>query len=356
MLTSSQNSAVHTRWLASFDDAVARAYEAAAVNVRILSLAGLRIRLEMIGRAVPAAILPAVSHALVSPDDGQGEPAPHATLVVWDGSETGITPPRPTWSTQGWAQGDLLTVTREGFIAAYQSEGTCFAMFAPTQRRLVAWIRDATNVPGYERAAPLRGPLSWLLSANGAQLAHAAAVATEGGAALLIGRGGSGKSTTAVLCLAAGLEYLGDDYVLLRTADARAEVHTLYATAKLTGRALDQLPQFKALIDSPATSSNKAVIQLAGIVPPKRMPPSRPISALILTSVGKARETTYKRAPAVLALKALAPTTLFQLPGAGAEALGRLAALVRNVPAYKMTLGSELDCIPAAVSAVIARS
>ena len=39
---------------------------------------------------------------------------------------------------------------------------------------------------------------------------------------LLAGRGGSGKSTTAITCVDAGMQYVGDDYVLL-TRDANSD-------------------------------------------------------------------------------------------------------------------------------------
>ena len=47
------------------------------------------------------------------------------------------------------------------------------------------------------------------------QVVHAASVGTKDGAVLIVGKGGSGKSTSALACLNAGMYYLGDDYTLI---------------------------------------------------------------------------------------------------------------------------------------------
>ena len=49
---------------------------------------------------------------------------------------------------------------------------------------------------------------------------------------LLAGKGGSGKSTTALVCLHSSLVYAGDDYCLLATDDG-PYVFSLYSTGKL---------------------------------------------------------------------------------------------------------------------------
>ena len=49
----------------------------------------------------------------------------------------------------------------------------------------------------------------------GLVLLHAAAVGDADGVVLLVGNGGSGKSTTSVVCSQAGLGFLADDFCLL---------------------------------------------------------------------------------------------------------------------------------------------
>src|SRR5690606_30759470 len=143
---------------------------------------------------------------------------------------------------------------------------------------------------------------SWILGAAGAQLAHAAAVATNDGAALLAGAGGSGKSTTAALCLADGFAYLGDDYVAVTSSEGRVDVHTLYATAKPTPDALARLPRFAALVDGPGTTDDKAVALLAPAFPAAQLPASRQARAVLLPRVTNARDTHWAPASHAQAL------------------------------------------------------
>ena len=54
------------------------------------------------------------------------------------------------------------------------------------------------------------------------------------------------------------------------------------------------------------------------------------------------------------ALKALAPSTIFQLAGMDHSTLGTLAACVRRVPCYTLRLGSTFSAIPRAIQDVLA--
>ena len=58
-------------------------------------------------------------------------------------------------------------------------------------------------------------------------------------------------------------------------------------------------------------------------------------------------------APRGAALAALAPSTILQLPAAGAETLERLTELVRNVPTYFLDVGSELRAIGPEISPLL---
>ena len=58
-------------------------------------------------------------------------------------------------------------------------------------------------------------------------------------------QGGLGKSTAALCCLCNGLDYIGDDYVLVQLGPIPT-VHSLYCTAKLNH---DQMARFAKLAD-----------------------------------------------------------------------------------------------------------
>lgn len=329
-------------WLASLESAAIEARRATQETAWLLSLGGIRIHVRASGAAIGGWLTPALA---LKPSGGETSPADFH-LDIWDQAATGVPPPAPFWDMPGWAnRGELPALQIEGIIAAYHGDAGYLAAFDPARRHLWIWVRDAAALPRYERAAPLRGPLSWLFAAAGAQFAHAGAVATPHGAALLAGRGGSGKSTTAMACAAAGLRYLGDDYVLVAEDSGRAMVHSIYATAKLTEQSFGLLPDMRQLADGPATLHEKAVLQLTGTPLGAQLIESAPIAAIVLPRLADARESRWEPAAASRALTALAPTTLFQLPGAGREALDRLARLVRSVPAFTLHLGRDTNGI-----------
>jgi len=61
---------------------------------------------------------------------------------------------------------------------------------------------------------------------------HGAAVSLNGKSILLTAKGGSGKSTTALSCFFAGMSYLGDDYVTVKSGDV-ITTHSIYSSTKL---------------------------------------------------------------------------------------------------------------------------
>ena len=92
------------------------------------------------------------------------------------------------------------------------------------------WLHQACPLPPYERAAPLRAIFHWWFQDRGFHVLHAGAAGTDGGAVLLAGKGGAGKSTAALACLGAGLSYLGDDHCLVKQNQDPC-VYSLYNSA-----------------------------------------------------------------------------------------------------------------------------
>ena len=80
------------------------------------------------------------------------------------------------------------------------------------------------------------------------------------------------------------------------------------------------------------------------------------IGAMIVPRVTALTASSIRRASAATALRALAPTSLFQLPGSGAEDLERMAAWIRGIPVWSLDLGSDFDRIPDLIRQAIEES
>jgi hypothetical protein len=315
---------------------------------RRYAIGPLVLRLRFAGPALVPAITSALAH--LPPGDPERE---QVTVCLLDCAGAAVQRPAPAWGLERYGA--------RGEIAGF-AEGRIRAVYDVTQRALcmadlarglgVFAIADVHAIPYYERGAPLRPILHWLLGAHGHQLVHGAAVGTPAGGVLLAGRGGSGKSTSALACLGSGLLYAGDDYVLLGSGPSPV-VHSLYSTAKLDGAQLERFPRLRPLVDNGAQlATEKALIFLARHLP-ETLSPGFPLRALLLPRITGRRDSRLVPASPAAALSALAPTTLFQLPGDGHRAFHTLSALARALPSRWLELGTDLTRIPGVLAEVL---
>ena len=77
------------------------------------------------------------------------------------------------------------------------------------------------------------------------------------------------------------------------------------------------------------------------------------IRAILLPRV-TCGKTRLKSVTAAAALKAMAPSTIFQSPGAGQEDLKVMARLIRQIPSYHLELGEDTDAIPDIIIGLLA--
>jgi len=249
------------------------------------------------------------------------------------------------------AKGEIALDARAGLAAVFAFDGPVLSVFDAAQRRGWVWYAGVDAVPVAERAAPLLRPLRWCFAASGIEVVHAAAVAAGERALLIAGRGGAGKSTLAVAALAAGFELLGEDYVAVE-GTAAPRVHALFASAKLDAGSLARLPSLDLPPTAPREPGGKVLVDLVARFA-DRLPASRPLAALVLPRL-TGRDRAPRRASPAAALRALAPSTLFQLPGSDARAFAALAALARALPAYELEIGAHPHSTMAAVDALAA--
>jgi hypothetical protein len=278
---------------------------------------------------------------------------PDLSICIWDDASTGTTMPPPPWSLADYApRGEITAYCDARYRAGYQAEAGLLSLLDLRQGLGLLWTADAARLPRYELTFPARSLLYWWAGQHGQQMTHAGAVGQGGRGLLLVGKGGSGKSTTALACLAAGLDYAGDDYVLVDSEPA-PRAHSLYCTGKLHADHIGRLPAFVPLIHNGAhLGAEKALLYLhehyAG-----QLVAGLPLSAIVLPRVTGAAHTGYRPLSTVPALAGLAASTLRQLPGAGLADHQRLSALARRLPAYALELGADLDELPDVVQRLL---
>lgn len=304
---------------ARIHDAVERARAAMPpphiVQVRF---AGAIVRLELFGDVVRDAFAwPFVP----APDDAAAD----LTVAVWDHAH-GAAIPVPSGAGRD-SDGDQRHVFWEMFWV--------FG-FDERQQRAFFHVADARDLPTWAVAQPLLKVMHPWLRTRGQHVMHAGAVGVAGRGVLIVGPSGSGKSTLSIAASQSGLDYIGDDYVALDVQDLVA--HGLYRIAKLAPANLaDRLPELARVARAPVDGLDKRLLE----VELSAMDRGLRIVAVVIPEVTHAAQSRLVLVSQGRALRALAPSTLLQLPGFASD-FKVMADVVRRLPAYHLPLGPDL--------------
>lgn len=180
---------------------------------------------------------------------------------------------------------------------------------------------------------------------NDMLLFHAAAVGTGGKGVLIAGRGGSGKSTFAISCLAEGLDFVSDDYTLI-TASGPLRAMPLYTIVALREDMYQRFPQLgqPILEEDGSFRGGKPQFQ----VPPDRFSPSLDIRAIILPKIGGDTEPSIAPIPPGKVMTPLIHSTITQIESRRDTAMIHLMAQrLSALPIYEMCMSSDLAKNPA---------
>ncbi|HTY45073.1 MAG TPA: serine kinase [Patescibacteria group bacterium] len=330
----------------AFFESVYQAFQKAQVRGdgpvdHFYDIAGCSIRLSFASCALVPYITPAFTHLTA-----QANSKPDLTICLWDSASTNTEMPPPPWSGADYIpRGEIRGFNDEGMMTVVQQDSGIFNMLDMKRNMAVYWIQDAQQVPYYESGAPLLRIFHGWMAGCDRQLVHAGSVGLEEGGVLLAGRGGSGKSTVALSCIGSQLLYAGDDYVLL-SHEHQPRAHSLFNTGKLDADNVWRFSHLKEMISNPdALDSQKALLFLSDYYPEKIIK-DLPIKALLIPRITGKAKTTLARASQMEGVRALAPSTIFQLPNTGHATLQRIARLVKQVPCYFIDLGSDISDIP----------
>jgi hypothetical protein len=318
--------------LDSLQDDFERAAEAVggAVDLR-LAVAGKPVRIRFAGAAAAEALSPAFAHLEAHEDE-----PPALTLHVWDSG---------TGRAEATGAGASYYYEQDGLRALHQPASDVLSVLTAEADTGWFWMPDANGLPYWDYTAPFRHLLSWWLDAQGLRQVHGGAVGTEDGGVLLVGPGGSGKSTTALSSLLDGrLRYAGDDYVAVGAGRAPV-VHSLYCSGKVHPEDLHRLPHLEPALADGARPDEKAVFYVEQAFPGRSVA-GFPLRAIVVPRVTDRRVARAVPGTRAEALAGLAPSTIFQLHPPAREALAHMAKLVRTVPTFVLELGADVETIP----------
>jgi len=310
-----------------------------------LQVAGRQVSLLFANPEFDAVILPALRH-LESASVGKAELAIH----LWDSATTGFDPPRPPWQVP---TGGPWIYRSDALRATNIRETNSIIVIDHARGEAVFWTADVKRLPIVERGSPLLRLWAWWLGKGEVQFTHAAALGNDAGAALLLGPGGSGKSTTALQSLQSPLYYLGDDYCLIRSRPGPA-VFSLYSSGKVNASERERFPWLENTFAG--LDAEKALFQLYPAFA-DRIAKEKPLTVLLACRVTGQPDSSIEPLSSAMITRMSAPSTVVQLHSIidAATGLRTMAELAQHLPAFRLNLGLRRDRIPELIAELLNR-
>jgi hypothetical protein len=316
--------------------------------VRDFRVAGTSVRLRFAGEALIPAIVPGLAYPMSGLDS-----EPRCEICLWDSESCGVQlapPPRP-WK-DFTERGNIWGFDSSRYRSAYHwGEGSVNVMDREA-RQAVFWVPTHKHLPAWVLAAPLRSILHWWMELNGRQLVHAAAVGCHGRGVLIPGRGGSGKSSTAMACLLAGMDFIADDYLAV-AMEPEPRAYRLYTTAKLDSHSLKLYPDLAARCRAIHQPGFGKVVLFLEEGYREQLKESLLLNLVLKPWISAVPETMVGPTEPPEIERALASETLAHLPHAGVRTVEFLNRVSHEIPGAAIYLGMDRARIPAAIQKAI---
>jgi hypothetical protein len=311
-------------------------------------LLGKRVRLRFTTQLLYNAITPALAHRQVEP-----LASPDLVVDIWDSHASGIHFEKPEVILNH--RYDIPELNTENYFTLFNMKDSSFTMLNRSEGHAIWVIKDFHKLDTHViYTEPLLTLFQVWGTDQGATIVHAASVGYDNRAALLVGRSGSGKSTTAILCLRDGLQFLGEDYCIIQSNATPPYVESLYNTGKLADWSTERLPEMHPHIRFSADEvMDKTILSIyPGFQ--NQIVDRLPITAIIVPQVTQKDTTTWLPIPPATAMRGLAPSTIFQMiDTANRKQFHSMAQLVRSVPTYGIQLGTDIDHISSVVRDIL---
>ncbi len=309
---------------------------------RFYCIGGLKIRLRFAGTALIPYMTPALGHLETEPFSD-----PALTVCLWDSTSTTTVMPPPPWQRNQHhpKRGEIHGYNSDRIHTSFQWGAFALSLLDSDRNLGIYWVETTEQIPYWEKGSPLRTILNVWMSKRGIGLVHAGAVGLPSGGVLLVGKGGSGKSTTALTCLNSELFYASDDYSLI-SPEPTPMVFSIYNTGKKNANDVDRLPFLAQAISNRDRLSDEKALYFINQHFPEKILTKSPIRAVLIPRITGKTDTSLTATSAAAALTSLVPSTMIQLPGSGKEACQIMMQVLQKVPSYYLELGTDLEQIP----------
>lgn len=261
------------------------------------------------------------------------EGAADLQIRVFDRSRLSLLPPLPINLREASERGRLDTWCTPDFLAVAPPSSLFLA--DRTCGRGLLFYDDIDSVPIWDLCAPFRLLLGFLGPLKEHHLLHGAAVSRDGNSLLLVGPGGSGKSSTALAALnpRSSFNFITEDYAVVELKSV-PQVHPFFRSTKVVASTLERMPW---LADLPLLGEQQGKEC-------RRIPLDRPLEGGQMVGIvwpDRSCEEALRPVTPGTAARALAPSTLFQNPNSGKDDFRAMTQLCKTVPCFRLGLGDS---------------
>jgi hypothetical protein len=268
---------------------------------------------------------------------GSGHPAPDGLTLFWEGDLPGGIP--------------LVYYTGDGVRLAVQPDAAAVRIDLKHREARAIVRPGAEEAVGYGCLIPV---LTAFLPEAGHHIVHAASLRlpdSEGGGAVMVtGEAGAGKTTASLALAGAGMELLTDDASVLTGADPGEPVRIwgLPRACKVHDRTLRMLPWLADIPRQPCVTPGEHVLELRNVT--RVDPRDEWRMRLILLSDGPNPDShRLTRLDRLTALTRLTSENVRAVDtrsdGSAGRAFGVLARLVAECPAYALSAGPDVGSL-----------
>lgn len=271
---------------------------------------------------------------------------PDITFYFLDEQSAGFNLPELPWDlTQIGVQGVIDDLSTGDLKAVWQFGSDVLYLYHRIEKWGLFWTHDVSKLPHWELSFPLRYPVTWMFEERNALMVHAGAVGTRKGAVLLVGKSGSGKSTTSISALQHGMQFLGDDYVLASTPPS-PRVYSLFSAVKASSRTLAELKSDGSTLTQyplgTTEETEKRVTYLEDYFG-RQIVSDLPLIAMIHPVIANQHAPEMTTTTAGKMLKTCAPSTIFQIPCDRPRAFNKLRLISESLPCFEFRLCPDLN-------------
>lgn len=328
-----------------FLDARSRAGEVS----RFYRLAGFTFRMQFAGDAMVDLLSAACKHLEVEATEDYD-----LTICIWDSASTRTAILKDRWSFSG-ARGEVFELNCDAIYTVLDIHTQALNIFHKTRKCALYWISDWRLLPWWVNGSPLQLILHWWMREKGYQLTHAAVVGWPHGGVLLAGKSGSGKSTTTLACMKAGMRYVSEDYCLLSDVP-EIRAYSVYNSAKINDATLQWFPELAQQVENGKRSRGDKAFLFHQKFQPEKILLNAPVRAILSLSIVNERDSFLESIDLKETVAALSISTMWQLTHTGPAVFKHLKRVAEALPCFRLRLGYDLDQAPALIGEILCKS